>query len=137
MELEAEGTVGQKERGWKSTGENGSGYGTAEFFIHLREEAGEGSGVVAGQGPPDASDLALNSVCLRVGFKGEACSGWSLTVRKAPSTQIMMDKKIINSRPKVAPLLPVAWEYTTARGKEPLLLTTAVRSVIPYKIAMA
>ena len=53
------------------------------------------------------------------------------TVRKVPSTQIMMERKMINKRPKVAPLLPVAWEYTTASGKDPLLSMTAVRSLTP------
>lgn len=52
-------------------------------------------------------------------------------MRNVPSTQIMMERKMIKRRPKVAPLLPVAWEYTTARGKDPLLLTTAVRSLTP------
>ena len=52
-------------------------------------------------------------------------------MRKVPRTQIMMERNTINKRPKVAPLLPVAWEYTTARGKDPLLPTTAVRSLMP------
>lgn len=49
----------------------------------------------------------------------------------------MIERKMISRSPNVAPLLPVACIYTTARGKEPLLLMTAVRSVMPYMIAMA
>ena len=59
------------------------------------------------------------------------------TVRNVPKTQIIIERKIINNSPKVAPLLPVAWEYTTARGKLPLELVTAERSLMPYKMAMA
>lgn len=40
-------------------------------------------------------------------------------VRKVPTTQIRTERKTIRRRPKVPPLLPVAWAYTSARGKEP------------------
>lgn len=49
----------------------------------------------------------------------------------------MIERKTMSSRPNVAPLFPVAWAYTAASGKEPLTPSTASRSVIAYKIAMA
>jgi hypothetical protein len=59
-------------------------------------------------------------------------------VKTVPIVQIMRERKIINRRPKVAPLLLlVACAYTSARGKEPLLFRTASRSEMPYKMAIA
>jgi len=49
----------------------------------------------------------------------------------------IMLRKTMNNRPNVAPSLPVAWRYTSASGKDPLLLMTASRSEMPYKIVMA
>jgi hypothetical protein len=51
--------------------------------------------------------------------------------------QTSMLSRTMKSRPKVAPELPVACLYTSARGNEPLLLSTASRSLIPYMIVMA
>ena len=48
-----------------------------------------------------------------------------------------MLRRTMNRRPNVAPSLPVACLYTSASGKDPLLLITASRSVIEYKIVMA
>ena len=39
--------------------EDGGGDGAAELLVDSREEGGEGRRVVAGQGPPDASDLDI------------------------------------------------------------------------------
>jgi hypothetical protein len=51
--------------------------------------------------------------------------------------QTSMFSRTMKSRPKVAPELPVACLYTSARGNEPLLLSTASRSLMPYMIVMA
>lgn len=53
------------------------------------------------------------------------------TVRKVPMRQGPRDRNIMNRRPKVAPVLPVACMYTSARGNDPLLFRTASRSLIP------
>jgi len=53
------------------------------------------------------------------------------TVRKVPMRQGARERKMMKRRPNVAPVEPVAWEYSSARGNEPLLLRTALRSVIP------
>ena len=53
------------------------------------------------------------------------------TVRKVPIKQGAKERKMMNKRPNVAPVLPVACAYTSASGKEPLLFKTASRSVIP------
>jgi hypothetical protein len=58
-------------------------------------------------------------------------------VRRTPITQIIREQNIIKRRPNVAPWLLVACEYTAARGKEPLLLSTSSRFETPYIIAMA
>jgi hypothetical protein len=51
--------------------------------------------------------------------------------------QTSMFSRTMNRRPNVAPSLPVACLYTSARGNEPLLLITASRSLMPYRIVMA
>lgn len=53
------------------------------------------------------------------------------TVRKVPIKQGAKERKMMNRRPNVAPVLPVAWTYTCANGNEPLLFKTASRLVIP------
>jgi hypothetical protein len=53
-----------------------------------------------------------------------------LQVRSVPTRQMRSEKKTMARRQKVPPLVPVAWWYMAARGKEPLLLTTASRSVM-------
>ncbi len=40
-------------------GEHRGGHRTAELFVHLREEGREGCRVVAGECPPDSSDLEV------------------------------------------------------------------------------
>ena len=81
---------------------------------------------------PTRFDQPIDVIAVKLSVKqGE------LTVRKVPSTHIIIERKMINRRPNVAPLLPVACEYTTASGKEPLLVTTASWSFMPYIIAIA
>jgi hypothetical protein len=54
------------------------------------------------------------------------------TVRKVPIKQQARERKMMKSSPKVAPREPpVAWLYSSARGKEPLLFRTASRSLMP------
>lgn len=92
---------------------------------------------VAGMG-----QLSLSSTMEKNWAKGVALSRASVhqmreMVRTVPITQIIREQKIIKRRPNVAPLLLVACAYTSARGKEPLLERTALRSETPYNIAMA
>ena len=49
----------------------------------------------------------------------------------------MMLKNKINKRPNVPAALPVAWAYIAARGKDPLLETTASKSLMAYRMAIA
>ena len=49
----------------------------------------------------------------------------------------IMLRNTMKRRPNVAPSLPVACLYTSASGKDPLLLMTASRSEMPYKIVIA
>lgn len=53
------------------------------------------------------------------------------TVRKVPMRQGARDRNIIKRRPNVAPVLPVACAYASARGNDPLLFRTASRSLMP------
>ncbi len=92
---------------------------------------------VAGMG-----QLSRSSTIEKKREKGVALSRASVhqmreMVRTVPITQIIREEKIMKRRPKVAPLLLVACAYTTARGKEPLLESTALRSEMPYNMAMA
>jgi len=92
---------------------------------------------VAGMG-----QLSFSSTMEKKRAKGVALSRASVhqireMVRTVPIVQIMREQKIIKRRPNVAPLLLVACAYSSASGNEPLLLTTASRSEIPYNIAMA
>ena len=92
---------------------------------------------VAGMG-----QLSFSSTIEKKREKGVALSRASVhqireMVRTVPIVQIMREQKIIKRRPNVAPLLLVACAYTSARGKEPLLLRTASRFEMPYNMAMA
>jgi hypothetical protein len=68
--------------------------------------------------------------------KGESGVAWSRAkdhhirphVRRVPTRQIMREIRTMKRRQNVPPFVPVAWWYISARGKEPLLLTTASKS---------
>ncbi len=92
---------------------------------------------VAGMG-----QLKPSLTCEKKGANGVALSRERAhhvrpTVRKVPIRHGVSERKTMKRRPKVALVLPVACIYTSANGKEPLLVITALRSDIPYNRAVA